>query len=70
MVDVTDFNDKTWLDSARAHTAMNCTWWSVTRRSGPNTINYEATIEDPKTYSLPVEDQHAPCIATRSRISN
>ncbi|HTC91111.1 MAG TPA: hypothetical protein VK686_22560, partial [Bryobacteraceae bacterium] len=53
VVDVTDFNDKTWLDSARhthsdqLHVAERYT------RVGPNTISYEATIEDPKMYSRP-----------------
>lgn len=53
VVDVTDFNDKTWLDSAR-HTHSDMLH-VVERysRSGPNTIRYEATIEDPKTYSRP-----------------
>jgi len=53
VVDVTDFNDKTWLDSAR-HTHSDALH-VVERyaRSGPNTIRYEATIEDPKTYSKP-----------------
>jgi hypothetical protein len=53
VIDVTDFTDKTWLDSAR-HTHSDMLH-VVERysRSGPNTIRYEATIEDPKTYSRP-----------------
>jgi hypothetical protein len=53
VVDVVDFNDKTWLDSAR-HTHSDALH-VVERytRVGPNTIDYEATIEDPKTYSRP-----------------
>ena len=53
VVDVTDLGDKTWLDSAR-HTHSDALH-VVERytRTGPNTITYEATIEDPKTYSRP-----------------
>jgi hypothetical protein len=53
VVDVTDFNDKTWLDSARhTHSDLLHVVERYTR-VGPNTISYEATIEDPKTYSRP-----------------
>ena len=53
VVDVTDLGDKTWLDSAR-HTHSDALH-VIERytRTGPNTITYEATIEDPKTYSRP-----------------
>jgi hypothetical protein len=53
VVDVTNLNEKSWLDSAR-HTHSDALH-VVERytRSGPNTIRYEATIEDPKTYSHP-----------------
>jgi hypothetical protein len=53
VVDVTNLNEKSWLDSAR-HTHSDALH-VVERytRSGPNTIRYEATIEDPKTYSRP-----------------
>ena len=32
---------------------MRCTWWSATRCTAPNILNYEATIEDPKVFSKP-----------------
>ncbi len=53
VVDVADFNDKTWLDSAR-HTHSDALH-VVERytRTGPDIISYEATIEDPKTYTRP-----------------
>ncbi len=53
VVDVTNLNDRTWLDSAR-HTHSDALH-VVERytRTGPDTITYEATIEDPKTYSRP-----------------
>jgi hypothetical protein len=53
VVDVTNLNEKSWLDSAR-HTHSDALH-VVERytRTGPNTIRYDATIEDPKTYSRP-----------------
>jgi hypothetical protein len=53
VIDVTNLNDKTWLDSAR-HTHSDALH-VVERytRTGPDTISYEATIEDAKTYSRP-----------------
>ena len=53
VVDVTDFNDKTWLDSARHTHSDQLHVVERYTRVGPNTITYEATIEDPKTYSRP-----------------
>ena len=60
VVDVTDLMDKSWLDSAR-HTHSDALH-VVERytRTGPKTpLRYEATIEDPKTYSRPwkIEDK-------------
>ena len=53
VVDVTDLGDKTWLDAARhTHTDALHVVERYTR-TGPNTIKYEATIEDPKTYARP-----------------
>jgi hypothetical protein len=53
IIDVTNLNDKTWLDSAR-HTHSDALH-VVERytRTGADTIFYEATIEDPKIYSRP-----------------
>ena len=53
VIDVTNLGDRTWLDSAR-HTHSDALH-VVERytRTGPDTIRYEATIEDPKTYSKP-----------------
>jgi hypothetical protein len=53
VIDVTDFNDKTWLDSARHTHSDQLHVIERYTRVGPNTIDYEATIEDPKTYSRP-----------------
>jgi hypothetical protein len=53
VVDVTNLRPETWLDSAR-HTHSEALH-VVERytRTAPDTIAYEATIEDPKTYSRP-----------------
>ena len=53
VIDVTNLRPETWLDSAR-HTHSEALH-VVERytRTAPDTISYEATIEDPKTYSKP-----------------
>lgn len=53
VVDVTNFNDKTWLDSARHTHSDQLHVVERYTRLGPDVIAYEATIEDPKTYSRP-----------------
>jgi len=53
VVDVTDFNDQTWFDasgdyhSAKLHVVERYT------RTGPDTLQYEATIEDPDVFTAP-----------------
>ena len=53
VVEVTDFNGDTWLDAAgNFHSAA----LTVTERytmTDPNTIRYEATLEDAKVFSPP-----------------
>jgi hypothetical protein len=53
VVDVTDFNDQTWFDkSGNYHSdALHVT--ERYTRTGPDTLRYEATVEDPKTFSMP-----------------
>jgi len=53
VVDVTDLGDKTWLDSARHTHSDELHVVERYTRTGPDTIRYAATIEDPKTYSRP-----------------
>jgi hypothetical protein len=53
VIDVANFNDKTWLDSARHMHSDQMHVVERYTRTGPDTILYEATIEDPKTYSRP-----------------
>lgn len=53
VVEVTDFNGLTWLDRAGNHHSDEL---KVTERytpRGANHIDYEATLEDPQTYSRP-----------------
>jgi hypothetical protein len=53
VIDVTGFNDSTWFDRAgnyhsdRLHVVER---WTAT---SPNTLNYEATIEDPNVFTRP-----------------
>jgi hypothetical protein len=53
VVDVTDFNDETWLD--RAGNFHSDAFHVVERWTflDPNTIEYKARIEDPKVFSAP-----------------
>jgi hypothetical protein len=53
VIDVSNFNDKTWLDSARHTHSDQLHVVERYTRTGPDTITYEATLEDPKTYSRP-----------------
>jgi hypothetical protein len=53
VVDVTNFNDKTWLDS---HGTFHSEALHVVERwtmVGADRINYEVTIEDPQVFSRP-----------------
>jgi len=53
VIDVTSQNDQTWFDRAgNFHSDQIHVVERYTARS-PDTINYEATIEDPKTFSRP-----------------
>jgi hypothetical protein len=53
VVDVADLNDQTWFDkSGNYHSdALHVT--ERYTRTGPDTLRYEATIEDAKTFSMP-----------------
>jgi hypothetical protein len=53
VVDVTGFNDQTWFDRAgNFHSdAMKVT--ERYTRTGPDVISYEATIDDPNTFTRP-----------------
>jgi hypothetical protein len=53
VVDVADFNDQTWLDKAGDYHSDALHVVERYMRTGPDTLRYEATIEDPKTFSMP-----------------
>ena len=53
VIDTTDFNDLSWFDRAgNFHSDALHVVERITA-SGPNNLNYEATIEDPKTFTRP-----------------
>jgi hypothetical protein len=53
VIDVADFNDMTWFDGAGSHHSDALHVVERFTRTGPTTINYEATIEDPKVLTKP-----------------
>ncbi|MFP5391254.1 MAG: hypothetical protein ACLGI6_06870 [Gammaproteobacteria bacterium] len=53
VVDVTDFNDETWLDRAGNYHSDALHVVERWKYIDPNTIEYKAKIEDPKVFSQP-----------------
>ena len=53
VVDVSDFNDQTWLDSDGDYHSDALHVIERYTRTGPKTITYEATISDPKVFTEP-----------------
>jgi hypothetical protein len=53
VVDVTDLGDQTWLDQAGNFHSDQLHIVERYTMTGPNTISYEARLEDPKTYRKP-----------------
>jgi hypothetical protein len=53
VVDVADFNDQTWLDAAGDYHSDALHVVERYTRTGPDTLRYEATIEDPKVFTKP-----------------
>jgi len=53
VVDVTHFNDETWFDNAGNYHSDALHVVERYTPIGPDAINYEATIEDPKVFSRP-----------------
>ena len=51
MIDVTSLGSRTWLDSARHMHSDQLHVIERYMRTGPDTIQYQATLEDPQTYS-------------------
>lgn len=53
VVDVGDFNDQTWFDKAGNYHSDQLHVEERYTRTGADTLQYEATITDPKVYSQP-----------------
>ena len=53
VVDVADLNEATWLDLSGDFHSGEMKVVERYTRSGPDTMQYEATIEDPKVYTRP-----------------
>lgn len=53
VVEVTGQNGETWLDRAGNHHSDQLHVTERFRLSGPNTMEYEATLTDPKVYTRP-----------------
>jgi len=53
VVDVTGFNDQTWFDRAGNHHSDALHVVERYTRTSPDVIQYEATIDDPKTFTRP-----------------
>jgi hypothetical protein len=53
VVDVTQFNADTWLDQSGNHHSEQLHVVERFTRIGPDTLQYEATLTDPKTYTRP-----------------
>ena len=51
VVDVTNFNDQTWLDKAGNYHSDEMHVVERFTRTGPDSMTYQATIEDPKVFS-------------------
>lgn len=51
VTDVTNFNDKTWLDKAGDYHSDQLHVTERFTRTGPKSLLYEATISDPKTFT-------------------
>jgi len=53
VIDVTDLGDQTWLDTAGNYHSDQLHVVDRYTLRGPDTMEYQATIEDPMTYSRP-----------------
>ena len=53
VVDVADLNDQTWCDKAGDYHSDQLHVIERYTRTGQDTLKYEATIEDPKTFTMP-----------------
>ena len=50
-MDVTDFNNQTWFDASGDYHSDKLHVVERYTRTGPDTLRYEATIEDPEVFT-------------------
>lgn len=55
VVEVTNINDMTWLDASGNYHSDALRVMEHFTRTGPETITYEATLEDPKVFTRPMK---------------
>jgi len=53
IVETVGFNGETWLDHAGNHHSPDLKVVERLKRTGPDVLTYEATLEDPKVFSRP-----------------
>jgi len=53
VVDVADFNDQTWFDMSGNHHSTALKVVERYTRTGPDVMQYEATMTDPQTFTRP-----------------
>jgi hypothetical protein len=53
VIETTDFNDRTWLDTAGHQHTANMRVIERYTRTGPETLAFEISVEDPAYYSRP-----------------
>jgi hypothetical protein len=53
VVDVADFNDQTWFDASGNHHSNALKVIERYTRTGPDVMQYQATMTDPQTFSRP-----------------
>jgi hypothetical protein len=53
VVDVIGFNDETWLDRSGNYHSESLKVVERFTRTGPDTLLYEATLDDPKVFTRP-----------------
>jgi hypothetical protein len=53
VVDITDFNDQTWFDASGDYHSGKLHVVERYTRTGPDTLQYEATIDDPDVFTRP-----------------
>ena len=58
VIDVRNFNGKTWLGNGATHHSDQLTIIERLRRTGPGSLSYEATLTDPVVFTKPWTIRH------------